>query len=255
MPSHPNLVNTPTNAAGAIGLLKSHSSPLLAVTFALISWRCFGGVRLEDQSLSLLRGQAGYILLGTVFLFVGLNACAIAIIRRRGELRILASFGLFIGMYGARLLVEAASVLGIVPNLGWPALLIAIVDYLLVVPAFLFWGEMSLGNLRRFSRAGAIVGVGINTIGLGAFFTTGSSDRFLPYNQLLAISMLLVLGIVALRLENRPPRLPFLSARGGDRKEAIFQAAAMIGGVVLARAVQDPRLSDEILKSVRQELG
>jgi TetR/AcrR family transcriptional regulator, transcriptional repressor for nem operon len=46
-----------------------------------------------------------------------------------------------------------------------------------------------------------------------------------------------------------------LSADGGDRKEAIFRAAAMLGGVVLARAVQDPRLSDEILESVRQKLG
>ena len=46
-----------------------------------------------------------------------------------------------------------------------------------------------------------------------------------------------------------------LSAKGGDRKEAIFRAAAMMGGVVLARAVQDPRLSDEILRSVRQKLG
>jgi TetR/AcrR family transcriptional repressor of nem operon len=46
-----------------------------------------------------------------------------------------------------------------------------------------------------------------------------------------------------------------LSARGGDRKEAIFRAAALLGGVVLARAVQDPRLSDEILGSVRQKLG
>ena len=46
-----------------------------------------------------------------------------------------------------------------------------------------------------------------------------------------------------------------LSAEGGDRKEAVFRAAAMIGGVVLARAVQDHRLSDEILKSVRQKLG
>lgn len=46
-----------------------------------------------------------------------------------------------------------------------------------------------------------------------------------------------------------------LSAKGGDRKEAIFQSAAMIGGIVLARAVQDPRFSDEILKSVRQKLG
>jgi TetR/AcrR family transcriptional repressor of nem operon len=46
-----------------------------------------------------------------------------------------------------------------------------------------------------------------------------------------------------------------LSARGGDRNEAIFQVAAMIGGVILARAVQDPGLSDEILSSVRQKLG
>jgi TetR/AcrR family transcriptional repressor of nem operon len=46
-----------------------------------------------------------------------------------------------------------------------------------------------------------------------------------------------------------------LSAKGGERKEAIFQAAAMIGGVILARAVQDPRLSDEILRTVRQKLG
>src|ERR1700758_2653453 len=47
----------------------------------------------------------------------------------------------------------------------------------------------------------------------------------------------------------------FLSAKGADRKEAIFWTAAMMGGVVLARAVQDPRLSDEILESVRQKLG
>jgi TetR/AcrR family transcriptional regulator, transcriptional repressor for nem operon len=46
-----------------------------------------------------------------------------------------------------------------------------------------------------------------------------------------------------------------LSAKGGDRQEAIFQSAAMIGGIVLARAVQDPGLSDEILRSVRQKLG
>jgi TetR/AcrR family transcriptional regulator, transcriptional repressor for nem operon len=46
-----------------------------------------------------------------------------------------------------------------------------------------------------------------------------------------------------------------LSASGGDRKEAIFQSAAMIGGVVLARAVRDARLSDEILESVRQKLS
>src|SRR5215813_7356629 len=37
-----------------------------------------------------------------------------------------------------------------------------------------------------------------------------------------------------------------LSAEAGDRKEAIFQAAEMIGGIVLARTLRNPRLSDEI---------
>jgi TetR/AcrR family transcriptional regulator, transcriptional repressor for nem operon len=46
-----------------------------------------------------------------------------------------------------------------------------------------------------------------------------------------------------------------LSANGGDRKEAIFQTAALVGAVALARAVQDPRFSEEILRSVRQKLG
>jgi TetR/AcrR family transcriptional repressor of nem operon len=46
-----------------------------------------------------------------------------------------------------------------------------------------------------------------------------------------------------------------LSAERGDRTEAIFRVAAMVGGIVLARAVQDRRLSDEILRSVRQKLG
>jgi TetR/AcrR family transcriptional repressor of nem operon len=46
-----------------------------------------------------------------------------------------------------------------------------------------------------------------------------------------------------------------LTAGGGERKEAIFQTAALLGGVVLARAVQEPQLSNEILQSVRRKLG
>jgi TetR/AcrR family transcriptional regulator, transcriptional repressor for nem operon len=47
----------------------------------------------------------------------------------------------------------------------------------------------------------------------------------------------------------------FLAARGGDRKEAIFQSAALIDGVVLARAVKNEQLSEEIPKSVRQKVS
>jgi TetR/AcrR family transcriptional regulator, transcriptional repressor for nem operon len=46
-----------------------------------------------------------------------------------------------------------------------------------------------------------------------------------------------------------------LSAQGGDRKDAIFQTAALLGGVVLARAVKSEQLSDEILRTLRQKIG
>jgi TetR/AcrR family transcriptional regulator, transcriptional repressor for nem operon len=38
-------------------------------------------------------------------------------------------------------------------------------------------------------------------------------------------------------------------------QEAIFQSAALIGGVVRARAAQNEQLSEEILKSVRQKVS
>ena len=46
-----------------------------------------------------------------------------------------------------------------------------------------------------------------------------------------------------------------LTAKGGDRKEAIFQTAAFVAAIALARAVEDDRLSNEILESVRQKVG
>jgi len=46
-----------------------------------------------------------------------------------------------------------------------------------------------------------------------------------------------------------------LSAKGGNREEAIFQTAALVGAIALARAVNDEQLSDEILESVRQKVG
>jgi TetR/AcrR family transcriptional regulator, transcriptional repressor for nem operon len=46
-----------------------------------------------------------------------------------------------------------------------------------------------------------------------------------------------------------------LAASGGDREDAIFQTAALLARIVLARAIKDPQLSDEILESVREKLN
>ena len=46
-----------------------------------------------------------------------------------------------------------------------------------------------------------------------------------------------------------------LSAQGGDRKEAIFQTAALLGGLCWLAPCRPPQLSDEILESVRQKVS
>ena len=48
---------------------------------------------------------------------------------------------------------------------------------------------------------------------------------------------------------------PLLALEGEDRQKAIFRTSAMVGALLLARAVQNKALSSEILQAVRQELG
>ncbi len=150
----------------------------------------------EQLTIALLRAQAANVVIGTVFSFVGLTACLVAVIRRRGEFRILVWFGLFIGMYGARMLAQVGRALGLAPQS--PALddVIAIVDYLLIVPGLLFWLELSIGRLRRALQVLTVLATGVGILGLGVSSATGSSYRLLRYNSILAICMLLVVGVV-----------------------------------------------------------
>jgi len=49
--------------------------------------------------------QAGFafVILGTIFLFIGIFSCAIALARRGSARKVLGWFGIFSGMYGVRL--------------------------------------------------------------------------------------------------------------------------------------------------------
>jgi phosphoserine phosphatase RsbU/P len=181
-----------------------------------------------DSALALLREHVAQVLLGTVFSFVGLTACAIAAIRRRGEFRTLVWFGLFIGLYGARMLAQATGSLGLAPGSPWPRGVEVVVNYLLVVPGLLFWYELSIGMFRRLIQLLTLVALGIATLGLGWFFTTGLPNTFWPYNSLLAICMLFFVGAVVI--------VPALS-----RKYLLFQsrilAVCMSAIVVVAMYV------------------
>jgi hypothetical protein len=148
----------------------------------------------QDPELLLLRHQLLNILLGTIFLFVGVSACVIALIRRRANSRLLTWFGLFIGLYGLQVLVDVSSTLSIVPVSPWPFRLIITVDYVLVIPAFLFWFELSLGRLRQLLRWLVYISSAVTLVGLSWFAISGSPYEILRINLLLAIFSMVLLG-------------------------------------------------------------
>jgi len=149
----------------------------------------------EPVTVALLRAQVASVVIGVVFLFVGLTALGIAVIRRRSESRILVWFALFIGMYGARLLAQVGEALGLAPQSPLEYLT-AFVDFLLVIPGILFWVELSVGPLRRFLQWLTWLSAVIGVLGVWVFCTSGYSYRLLRYNAFLAICQLLVLVVV-----------------------------------------------------------
>ncbi|HVM74835.1 MAG TPA: PP2C family protein-serine/threonine phosphatase [Candidatus Saccharimonadales bacterium] len=145
------------------------------------------------------------LFLGPVFTFVGLCAVGIAAIRRRAEYRVLLWFGLFIGMYGARILAWNANALAPTLNSPWPDRVVVFVDYMLIVPGLLFWVELSLGKLRQLIELLGALGGGIGILSLSWYFVTAKPYKFLILNNVIAICMLLVVSTVVVvpRLSRR----------------------------------------------------
>lgn len=174
----------------------------------------------------ILREQVIEIVLGTMFLFIGLTACCAAAIRGRRGLAILVWFGIFSGMYGIRLLAQAPAVFSLLPQAALPArpYVIPVITYLIMVPAILFWRENSQGGLRRVLRFAVMLAAAIGIGGVGAAIILRSPGQFMPYNNALVISFLLVLAVV-----NAVPRLA--------RKYLLIPSrVSTIGTLVLAMA-------------------
>ena len=154
---------------------------------------------MEDQALAALRSQLGAIILGTVFLFLGLAAGGIAAVRHRGGVRVLLWFGIFSGMYGARMLAEVPAAFSLLPRSTWATrpLVVAVLTYLIIIPALLFWRELSLGTLRQVLLIPLFAACALGVAGVGATLTTHSPYRLMPFNNLLVIAFLLLLLMVS----------------------------------------------------------
>jgi phosphoserine phosphatase RsbU/P len=158
------------------------------------------GMNTTDAALETLPGEVIDIVLGTVFLTVGATACAIAAIRWRTGVRILVLWGIFSGMYGLQKLGQTPTILMVLPHSlksAAPYVNTAVM-YLLLVSALFAWRELSLGKLRFIVHLEIFVGLAIALVGIGTFVLGGPADKWMFYNNLLAVLAMLVLLAVVL---------------------------------------------------------
>ena len=153
-----------------------------------------------DAALETLRGDVINIVLGTVFLAAGTTACAIAAIRWRRGVRILVWWGIFSGMYGLQKLDQTPTILAILPNALKSArpFVSTVVMYLLLVSALFAWRELSLGRLRLLVQLEIFVAWTVAVMGIGTFALGGPADKWMFYNNLLAVVAMTVLMVVVL---------------------------------------------------------
>jgi sigma-B regulation protein RsbU (phosphoserine phosphatase) len=158
------------------------------------------GAPLQDQLPVISREQLAVIMFGTVYVFIGLAACAFAAVRRREEVRLFLWLGVWSAMCGTRLLAESPAVVGVLPQ--WIQFRVpfvwTVVVYLVLPVATRAWLELSIGRVRVFLRAVVCVSALIGTAGIVIFVVTGSRDKLLAYNNLLAVVALVVLVVVVL---------------------------------------------------------
>jgi sigma-B regulation protein RsbU (phosphoserine phosphatase) len=152
----------------------------------------------DQQTLQMLREQIPAIMLGSVFVFVGATAIAIFAVRHRKGMRVLLWFGLFSEIYGARLLVEARAFVALLPNsLAFlRPYAIAVLTYVILIPALLVWLDLSRGGIRKAIKILTAIAVIVAILGIGTAFIAGTPGRFMPINNLLAIVLTLVIAVV-----------------------------------------------------------
>jgi hypothetical protein len=146
----------------------------------------------------ILRDRFAYIVFGTVFLFVGLVATAIAVMLRRSGARLLTWLGIWSAIEGVRYLFGSLGDLGLLPqrfNLSF-SYLDNVLSYFVVVVAVLAFLQLSQDKLRLFLQGAILVGLAIAVAGVGFFVFTGSRYRLMFFNHLLAACCLAVLATV-----------------------------------------------------------
>jgi len=183
------------------------------------------------------RAEFAVVVLATIFLFTGVAACCVAVVRRGNTGRILAWFGIFSAMYGVRLFAAVPAAFSLLVGSFSPSApqVVWIVTYLIMIPALLFWAELTTGALRRLFQFMVIPACAIALAGMYTVLFRESPSRFMPYNNVLVIFSLL-----ALALANVIPRI-------AKRYLVIQSTVSATGTLILAGAVIHDNLTGTFL--------
>ena len=138
-----------------------------------------------EEVLRAFHRDAPYLFLGAGFVAIGVVSGVLAILRRRRDL-LLICLALFAALYGLRLWMWSTLIgMSMQGSALYPRLR-ATVNYIILIPAFLFF--LSLGLPKRFERTVAYVMVGLGCILAAATLLAGDSDLYERINSTAVIA-------------------------------------------------------------------
>jgi sigma-B regulation protein RsbU (phosphoserine phosphatase) len=148
-----------------------------------------------SELLRIFHRDEPYLFLGAAFTTVAILAAAFSVLRRKVD-SLAVSFALFAFLYGQRLWVQAGLLEALVPHSNILERLRSGIDFLVPIPAFLFFEAAGLLH-RRARILGYILGILLGSLSL-VTFTFGPSPVYHQINNVVVIVALIVLVIQSL---------------------------------------------------------
>jgi len=150
-----------------------------------------------QAAIDVMRQDVLGIVLGSVFLFAGLVACGFALMRGR-QVRLLLWQGIFSAMYGLRILVQVPASFHLLPEAVWGARqsVNSVLTDVILLPALLFWLELSKGLLRRMLQATLLAAGALAIVGVGTTLVTGRTFPLAGTFNVIVIWTVALLAVV-----------------------------------------------------------
>jgi len=155
-------------------------------------------MNLDSQAVTQLRAQMVEVCTGTAFVIMGLMALAVAALRRRSGVRAIVWVGIWSATYGVLSLVGTPLFVEALPHWLQQAApyVRVVVTYFMLVIATMAWLLISRGKFRAVLMAIIVAATAIAVIGVGFFVFTGTPDKMIPWNNLLAAGDLTLLLVI-----------------------------------------------------------